>query len=143
VAGTDAVFYVGTDQNLYELLFSSGAWSPIGLAKANAPLVGNGSFLSAHLNTAAVSEEVFFVTASGTVEEMWSGSTAVPAWHATNLIPGSAASAIPPNPQSPLATDMDSVTGASNDELYYVGTDAGVHGLSWSAKSGVWTIIQP
>jgi hypothetical protein len=139
VAGTDAVFYVGTDQHLHELLFANGDFTAVDVtSESKGPLVGSGSALAAHLNTIAGSEEVFFVTSNQTLEEAWTWSTATPAWGEYNMLQGYAASATPPSPGSPLATDIDTVGGGKTDELYYMGTDGVVHELYFTTSNGQW-----
>ena len=138
-AGTDAVFYEGTDLHVHEVLSSASGWTGIDLTAAtNAPAVAGGGSLAAHLNTIAGSEEVFVVNANQTVEEMWTWSTATPGWHATNLFAGAAADATPASPGSPLATDINSVSSGKTDELYYIGTDGQIHQLWWSSANGQW-----
>jgi hypothetical protein len=139
-AGTDAVFYVGTNRHVYELLFSpSSVWSSIDVtSKVGAPNTGAGTALAAHLNTAAKSEEVFFVTSTGALEELWSWSTAVPAWN-TSVLPV----AIAPEAGSPLTTNMDSATNPVRDEVYYIGTDDVIHEMWGSSNSGGWQSATP
>jgi hypothetical protein len=139
-AGSDAVFYIGTDQHVHELLFVSGTWTGIDVTSASgAPLAGAGSTLAAHLNTIAGSEEVFFVDANQNVQELWSWSTAAPAWHPSNVTLAAGA-AVLANPGSPLTADIDSVASPNTDEVYYVGTDGLVHQLSWNGR---WSTATP
>jgi hypothetical protein len=143
-AGTDAVFYVGTNQHVYELLFTASLWESIDVTqKSDAPLVGAGTSLAAHLNTQAGSEEVYFVNQNQTIEELWSWSTPTPVWDAYDMFAGRAAQATLANPSSPLAADMDTVNGGLTDELYYIGTDGVVHELWASASSGGWNQATP
>ena len=140
-AGTDAVFYVGTDQHLHEAVLESGAWTGVdATSESSGALVGAGSALAAHLNTIAGSEEVFFVSVSQTVEEAWSWSTATPGWREYNTMQGS--TAVAPSAGSPLVTDIDTV-GGDTDEVYYVGSDGAVHELGWTSASGRWTPATP
>jgi hypothetical protein len=135
-AGTDAVFYVGANQHVYELLFSPSptfsymdVWSSIDMTNQfGAPLAGPGSMLAAHLNTTANSEEVFYINASGDLEELWSWETATPSWN-----PATLNTTYSPEAGSPLTTDMDSFASPAWDEVYYVGTDDVVHAMFWSA----------
>jgi len=143
-AGTDAVFYVGTDQHVHELLFSEGAWTGIDLtAESGAPNVGIGTALAAHTNPLAnpQSEEVFFIDANQTIQELWSWSVHPPAWQTYDVSQSAAGSPALAAPGSPLAVDIDSVTNPHRDELYYVGTDGSVHELWWSA--GRWAASRP
>ncbi|MGB9234058.1 MAG: hypothetical protein WCC04_06560 [Terriglobales bacterium] len=139
-AGTDAVLYVGTNHHVYELLFSpSSVWSSIDVTgQSGAPNAIDGSMLAAHLNTSANSEEVFFVAGGGPLQELWSWSKTVPAWNTYPLD-----TAVAPETASPLATDMDSLTSPSRDEVYYVGTDGSVHEMWSSSDSGGWIAATP
>jgi hypothetical protein len=140
VAGTDAVFYIGTNHHVYELLFSPlSIWSSIDVTgQSGTPDAVDGTMLAAHLNTSANSEEVFFVTGGGALQELWSWSTAVPAWNTYPLD-----TAVAPEAASPLATDMDSLTSPSRDEVYYVGTDGVIHEMWSSSDSGGWIPATP
>jgi len=140
LAGTDAVFYVGTNHHVYELLFSSAAtWSSMDVTgQSGAPDAVDGSMLAAHLNTSAGSEEVFFVNGNGALQELWTWSKAVPAWNTYPLD-----TAVAPEAATPLATDMDSLTSPSRDEVYYVGTDGVIHEMWSSSDSGGWIAATP
>lgn len=143
-AGTDTMFYVGTDQHVHELLFAGSQWSGIDVTqKTGAPVVGTGSTLAAHLNTLVNSEEVFFVNSSQAIQELWSDSNVSPTWNTYNMFVGALGSPENADLGSPLATDIDSVTNPARDELYYIGTDGNVHGLWWSTGTWRWTAQTP
>lgn len=143
-AGTDAVFYVDTDQHIYELLFLMSKWTGVDVTLASqAPPAGMGTALAAHLNTIAGSEEVFAVNSDQTIEEVWSWSTATPTWNASNLFQGASGSPALASPGSPLTTDINSVSSTKTDELYYVGGDGNVYELWWSPSSWQWSASTP
>lgn len=134
-AGVDAVFYIGTDGDVHELLFSGGKWSNIDMtATTGARKPAAGSQLAAHMNTIATSEEVFYVDYNDVVEEFWTGSYVVPTWHISNI--GGYA-----DPGSPLATSVDTAANPARDELYYIGSGV-VQELYWTSGSG-WTAVYP
>ncbi|MFI5351379.1 MAG: hypothetical protein ACHQZS_00310 [Candidatus Binatales bacterium] len=142
-AGTDAVFYVGTDRHVRELVFSLGRWTGVDVTLASNTLpAGLGSTLAAHLNTVAGSEEVFFVNSDQTIEELWSWSTAAPTWNASNVSHAAGSPALA-SPGSPLTTDINSVSSTKTDELYYVGNDGNVYQLWWSPNTGQWSASTP
>jgi len=140
-AGTDAVFYVGTDQHVHELLFSGNTWTGVdATAQSGSPNPNAGTSLAAHINTIANSEEVFFVNGDQTIGELWSWSTTTPAWNRNDISTSASGNPILASPGSPLAVDIDSVTNPQRDEVFYIGTDGSVRELWWS---GNWTAAQP
>lgn len=120
-AGDDAMFYVGTNQNVYELLFPSSAlWNSIDVtttAKSNAPNAIAGSALAAHLNANnGQSEEVYFLDSNRDARELWSWSTSPTQWNINsydNCVPAAAVG-------SPLSTPP--ITSGA-DLLYYIGSN--------------------
>jgi hypothetical protein len=134
-AGIDAIFYLGTNQHLYELLFdSSGQWTSVditqnllneGLAVA---LAGVGSSLTAHLNTLDQTEEVFFLDSNQNVQEFWSSSSSPSGWHA---VPGSVNASSGAPPAAPGSPITGGISYNSNDHLWYIGTDNNVHEFYW------------
>lgn len=128
-AGVDAVFYIGTDGDVHELLDSGGKWSNINMTvTTGARQPAAGSKLAAHMNTIATSEEVFYVDFNDVVEEFWTGSYVSPAWNIVNL--GVAA-----DPGSPLTTSIDTTTNPPQDELYYIWSGL-IGELYWTSASG-------
>ncbi len=144
-AGSDTVFYLGSDRHVHELRNASAGWTGVDVTVAShATLLAEaGSALAAHLNTIVGSEEVFFVNSDQTMGEAWSWSTTTPSWNSANLFHGAAGSPPVANAGSPLATDIDSVSSAKTDELYYIGTDGNVYELSWSPNTEQWTSSTP
>jgi hypothetical protein len=73
LAGTDAVFYVRSDRHLHELFFSAaGIWSNVDIThNTNGPALLPDTALTAHINTVAGSEEVYYFDTSQNVREMW------------------------------------------------------------------------
>jgi hypothetical protein len=124
-------------------LFSNGAWSQIDLTVASAaPTVGVGSSLAAHMNTIATSEEVYFVAANQSVQEVWSSAKAAPTWYSSNLFGIASGTIVDADPGSPLTVAVDQVVSPNRDEIDYIGTDAAVHQLWWTGSTG-WTSVTP
>jgi len=116
-AGTDSMFYLGTDQHVHELLFSTtGLWSGLDLTKlTGAQEPATNSRLAAHINTNnGGSEEVDFVDTSENVLELWAWSSSQTTWH-VNSFPGREVAAS----GTPLSTDMSE----GDDQIYYIGAD--------------------
>jgi hypothetical protein len=139
-AGVDAVFYIGTDGDVHEILLSGGRWSSIDMtAKTGARKPIAGSQLAAHLNTIANSEEVFYVDSNQVVEEFWTGSYVVPDWNISNLGAHQLSLA---DPGSPLATSVDTAANPARDEIYFIGTNAQVLEMYWTPAGG-WVGATP
>jgi hypothetical protein len=124
-ASTDVMFYLGTNQNLYELLFSTGAvWSGDMTTQTGSLNAASTSKLAAHLNTNnGGSDEVYFESGNQNVFEFWAWSSSQTAFH-ENSFPFEYAAV-----GSPLATDMN----GNADELYYIGSDSNIFELFSSA----------
>jgi hypothetical protein len=124
-ANTDVMFYLGTNQNLYELLFSTGAvWSGDMTTQTGSLNAASTSKLAAHLNTNnGGSDEVYFESGNQNVFEFWAWSSSQTAFH-ENSFPFEYAAV-----GSPLATDMN----GNADELYYIGSDSNIFELFSSA----------
>jgi hypothetical protein len=130
-AGHDAVFYQGTNQHVYELVFSTSGWSSVDVTgNATPPTVG--SALAAHVNSVAGNEEVFFLDSNQNVRELSAPSTNSSLWSETDVttISGGAPLAFP---GSPLATHVSTLD--NTDHAFYLGEDRNVHEL-WS--NGSW-----
>lgn len=137
-AGTDAVFYVGTDGHLHDLFFSAaGIWSNIDITRnANGPALLPGTALAAHVNTIANSEEVYYFDTSENVRGMWAWSSNPTTWNSPAASINSYASGAPAAAVgSPLLTDMNTL--ASLDDVYYIGTNNNIYELS----GGSWRSI--
>jgi len=141
VAGIDAVFYLGTNQHVYELLFnSSGHWNWFDITQqlqtnySWVPLVGVGSSLAAHVNPMNQTEEVFFLDSNGNVYEAWASSSSPSTWYA--------AGSGPINGGNPAASGSPLKGGISfnnQDHLWYIGTDNNVHELYWyTGANYIW-----
>jgi hypothetical protein len=146
-AGTDAVFYIGTDRHVHELefSFSSPQWMGIDVtAQSGAGNVGPGSALTAHVDTAAPggSEEIFYVNTNQTIQEIWAPSVAQPAWTTYDVFAVANGGPVLAASTSPLTTNIYSATPVSND-LYYIGTDGNVHELWFSFIDYQWTAATP
>jgi protein involved in polysaccharide export with SLBB domain len=146
-AGTDAVFYIGTDQHVHEFDFSFSALRWIGIdvtAQAGAGNVGSGGALTAQVDTGAPggSEEIFYVNTNQTIQEIWSPSVAQPAWTTYNVFAVANGAPAPAALTSPLATNIYSAAPVS-DDLYYIGTDGNVHELWFSFSDYQWTAAIP
>jgi len=116
-AGTDSMFYLGTDQHVHELLFSTtGLWSGLDLTVlTGAQEPATNSKFAAHINTNnGGSEEVDFVDTSENVLELWAWSSSQTTWH-VNSFPGREAAAS----GTPLSTNMN----GGVDQIYYIGAD--------------------
>jgi hypothetical protein len=140
-ADKDAVFIVGTDRHIHEFRYAKGLWPTTDLTLAsNAPPVGVGSRLAAHVNPLTGSEEIFFVNSDQTLEEISSPSAARPVWTSKNLSKNAGGSPLAASPGSPLTTDINAVS--HTDELYYVGSDGNVYELS-SPNNRQWSFSTP
>jgi len=122
VAGTDNVFYQGTDQHIHLL-----TWSPIpGWTEDKrlgaAPAAAFASPLTAHATPQ--SDEVFYLGTNQHLYELWRWSKNFDGWHVTDL---TTANNVKPLPmiQSPLAGFYDPTALA--DAVFYVGTDQHLH----------------
>lgn len=132
VEGNDAMFYVGTNGHVYELLFSSSQWSSIDVtAKTGAPSAATGSPLAAHLNTVAGTEEVFFLDSNKNVQEFWAPSTNPTGWNNGNVTAQSQGALAFPG--SPLSTNVSTID--NTDHVFYIGSDQNVHEMWWN---GIW-----
>lgn len=145
VAGNDAVFYIGTDKHLHELLFTHSVWQGIDVTAASGtPAPSAGSTLSAHLNTSANSEEVFYEEANHSLGVVFTFSTSTPTWAGYDLFAGQALHAPRAIAASALATDMDSAIGLPLvDELYYFDATGTVREVYSSSNSGGWVSATP
>jgi hypothetical protein len=125
----DAVFYIGTDGDVHELLYSGGKWSNIDMtATTGARQPAAGSQLAAHTNTIATAEEVFYVDYNDAIEMFRTGSYVSPVWNISNL--GGTA-----DPGSPLTTSIDTAANPPQDELYFFGFGM-VQELYWTSAGG-------
>lgn len=136
VADDDVAFYLGTDQHIYELLFTSaGDWSSIDVtATAKAPNAASGTALTAHRDslTGANSEEVFFLDANQHVQELWASSSSPIVWHSSDLTATTGAALAAQG--SALTTDISTLD--NTDHVFYIGSsDKDVHELWWN---GTW-----
>lgn len=138
-AGTDALFYVGSDGHLHELFFSAAKdWSNIDItANTKGPALLPGTPLTAHINSVASSEEVFYFDSTEHVREMWASSSSPTSWvspaKSLNKTAGTAPVA---EPGSPLITDINTLDAL--DDVYYVGKDKHVFQLTYN---GSWKYI--
>jgi len=143
----DCLFYLGTNWHVFEMENQTGVWTASDVTTAaGAPAVGPGSTLAAHVNVLAHSEEVFAVNADQSIEELWSFSTPAavpPTWNAAGLFAAAGGSPVTAINGSPLATDINTAGSESADEVYYIGTDGNVHGLSWNPNNKQWSGITP
>jgi hypothetical protein len=137
-AGTEAVFYVGSDGHLHELFFSTAAiWSNIDIThNTNGPALLPGTALTAHINTVAGSEEVYYFDTSENVRETWTWSTSPTSWNSPAASINSSAGGAPAAAVgSPLLTDINTL--ASLDDVYYIGTNENLYELT----GGSWRSI--
>jgi hypothetical protein len=142
VAGTDNVFYLGTDADVHELLWSPGApWRSANVsAQVNpaAPLSG-ATALSGHIETACgaarQSQEVFYIGADRHVHELWRWSQSFDGWHETDL--STAAGAPLASSASPLASFGDPYAAA--DVVFYLGADGHIHELVFTCSTSMWS----
>ncbi len=139
----DAMFYVGTNQHLYELLYgydSQSIWQSIDLTQVTgAPAVASGSMLAVHVNTESNPsvEEVFFLDSNNNVWEVSTYSTSATSWGLTaggnpngNLTASTGAgSAFPGTAISGNVSTID-----NTDHVFYVGLDMDIHELWWNGS---------
>jgi len=142
VSGNDAIYYIGANHHVYELLFTAPAvWKSVDLTAASgAPNAVNGSTLAAHLNTIPGSEEVFFLDVNDTINILWSWSSPqkFDGWHTYN-VSRSAACAPAAAVGSPLSADVNTID--DTDDVYYVAADSNVHELRYDEIKGGWTAL--
>ncbi len=140
-AQIDAMFYVGTNQHLYELLFNTQAiWQSIDLTTTTgAPTVASGSMLTADVNTEnnPSVEEVFFLDSNNHVQEISTYSTNPAGWGRTaggnpngDLTSSTGAGlAFPGTAMSVNVSTID-----NTDHVFYVGQDENIHELWWNGS---------
>ncbi len=134
IAGSDNVFYVGTDLHVHLLTRSPGLSWKQDSSLAGAPPATLASALTGHMN--AQSEEVFYVGADRHIYELWRWSSNFDGWHTTDVTMA--------NESKPLAAVGSQLIGfydskAGTDAIFYVATDQHVHELLFSSSR--WTGI--
>jgi hypothetical protein len=138
---TDALFFVGTDQHVHEFRYANHAWEGIDLTAASrAAPVGVGSMLAAHVNQISGSQEVFFVNGDQTIEEIWSPANGLSAWKTANLTRLAGGNTEAASLGGPLTAAVNTVS--NTDDLYYIGSDGNVYGLS-SPDNRRWSFFTP
>jgi hypothetical protein len=137
-AGTDAVFYVGTEGHLHELFFSAAAvWSNVDIThNSGGPALVPSTALTAHVNIVAGSEEVYYFDTGGNVREMWTYSASPTSWNSpassiNSYAGGAPAAAV----GSPLLADINTL--ASLDDVYYIGANQDIYELT----GGSWRSV--
>jgi hypothetical protein len=132
---TDAVFYIGFDKHVHEMLFHSGAWTGHDLASEfGVPKPGFGSTLAACVSPVTKVEELFFVNSNGT--NYRSPTATQPTWTTANLFSGTVRAPVHADSRSPLIT-FGSLTDPRIEELCYVGIDRRIH------ESSTWGAVLP
>jgi hypothetical protein len=130
IAGTNNVFYLGTDQQVHLLLWSPvGGWST-STVYTGAPLAAVGSALSGHMTSN--SEEIFYLGSGGQIYELWRWSQNFDGWNLARANPYPETLA---EPGSPLACFYDTVAGV--DEMFYLGTNQHVDALIFSVNQWI------
>ena len=134
VANLDKVVYVGTDQDVHAYIFPATAiWTNTNLTTTAGAAPVGGNVLTAHENTIANSEEVFFVDSSSNIEELWAWSSAPTVWYRTPSLVAGAPSVYP---SSVIVADVNSANGT--DDVYYVSNSSIFYQLSWTP----WSLTQ-
>jgi hypothetical protein len=132
IAGTEEVFYIGANQHIYELFWTSAAgWNFGDLTfTTGAPAAGTGSGLSSQVNTIANTDEVFYVGANQHIYELFWSSTA--GWNFGDLT-GTTGSGLAAN-GSQVVGHTDNIAGT--DEVFYVGSNQHIYELFWTSATG-------
>jgi hypothetical protein len=130
--GVMHVFYLGTNNNVYELYWANPTWhsdDPTSLSAA--PVAASGSALTSFANTSGSGDTGMHVMDLGTNEHVDAlHSMSSPAW---GFFDATAASGgVPAASGSKLASFRDTVTGGVR--LYFIGTNSHVYELYWPSE---------
>jgi hypothetical protein len=129
-SGNIHVFYLGTDQHVHELIWTSGTtWTTFDDTKAaSAPLAASGSALTC-LQGSSGHIHVYYFGADQHVHELiWNGGTSWSTFDPTNAA------------GAPLAASGSTLTTYLNSSiyLYYIDTNRHLHQLKWTSGT-IWT----
>jgi hypothetical protein len=132
IAGTDEVFYIGSNQHVYQLFWSPSAGRNFGdlTLTTGAPAAVAGSGLSSQVDTIANTDEVFYIGSNQHVYELFYSASS--GWNFGDLtaVTGTALAVS----GSPIIAHTDSIAGT--DEAFYIGSNQHVYELFYSPSAG-------
>lgn len=126
------VFYIGPDQNLYELYWTPGVfWQGENVtAAAKVPSAALGSSLTGFFNSSSNQQEAFYIGADQNIYEVY--WTLNIGWQGGNVT--AAANVAPPVIGSPLSSFFN--PSGTQQQVFYIGPDQHVHQVYWTPNLG-------